>query len=188
MPREQESLRDLVESRAAWEGIASRKLWAWALDAIAKDLLKPILPEGQSLDTKFNHGGGWLTLRGVIHSALQAIERHEPSNDNWAKVLMLDPAVFHKWLSAHLLASGRRKPSLLPVRKRPPHAEVRRVVENYVDDERKASHNTNIRRMWEYVKKELPEATREQAKKAFHDIENGPKQRGRPRRAAPVRQ
>jgi hypothetical protein len=51
MAGEQANLRDLIENGAARHGIAPRRLWGWALDAIAKDVLRPVLPEGQSLDT-----------------------------------------------------------------------------------------------------------------------------------------
>jgi hypothetical protein len=106
MPVEQASLCDLIEDKAAQYGIALRKLWRWALDAIVTGRLSPVLPEGQSLDTKFNHGGMWLTLRGVIRSACRTIEDRLPSNDNWAKTLKFDPAAFDSWLKKVLQAQG----------------------------------------------------------------------------------
>jgi len=185
MSRKQESFRDLVESRSAAHGIAPRTLWRLALDAIARNALVPILPEGVSLDTKSDHGGMSWTWRGVVVDALRRIERANPSDFPWSSKLKFDPAVFDQWLNAVLQAFEER--SRLPRRKRPSAAEVRRVVQNYVDEVRKAGGSTSIPRMWGYVKRELPEATRDQATKALRAIEGGPKPRGRPRRPRPTR-
>jgi transposase len=95
----QESIRDLIESGAPKYGLAPRVLWRRTLDAIQRNILSiDNLPAGMTLDTTFNHGGAPLTWRQVIASALIAIEGHIPSNDNWAKTLMLDSKVFNKWL------------------------------------------------------------------------------------------
>ncbi len=179
MSANQESLRDLIESRAARDGIALRKLWGWTLDAIARGVLVPTLPEGISLDTPL---GGSLTWRKLIDGALAAIEgRSNPSNYNWARVPTFEPAAFDNWLDSVLQALAPPEPSRLPARRRPRSSDVRRVVLNYVDTERKAGRFTSILRLWEYVKKELPAATRDQAIKALRVIEGGPKNRGRPR-------
>jgi len=55
------------------------------------------------------------------------------------------------------------------------------VVQRYVKGEQAAGRDTSIPRMWEYVKKELPGATRDQAKIELRYLD-GPKQRGRPRK------
>jgi hypothetical protein len=94
----QESLRDLIETGAARHNQATRTVWKLALDAVARGMLSPALPEGQSLDTPFDHGGMPLTWRKVVSRALHAIDRHEPSEDNWAKTLCFDCVVFEKWL------------------------------------------------------------------------------------------
>lgn len=101
MADEQKSLRDLMDDAGAQHGIAQRKLWRWVLTAMANELL-PIFPEGMTLKTKFDHGGMLLTWSVVIDSALAAIERHIPSNDNWTKTLKIDPAIFDKWLKGFL--------------------------------------------------------------------------------------
>jgi hypothetical protein len=98
-----ESLPDLIENSAARYGIAPRKLWGWALNAIAKDELRPILPEGQSLDTEFSHGGMPLTLRRIIEARRviepgRDMERYDPSCEGWAKMLLFNPEQFDKWL------------------------------------------------------------------------------------------
>jgi hypothetical protein len=95
---EQASIRDLVETRAPRHGLAPRELWRWALDSIANDMMAPIFPEGTSLDTWFDFGGARYTWRKVIVRALHTIENHLPSNDGWAKNLMLDGAVFDERL------------------------------------------------------------------------------------------
>jgi hypothetical protein len=99
-----EHLPALVEDNAAKYGITPRKLWSWALDAIAKDVLKPVYPEGQSLDTEFSHGGmGPLTLRNII-SARRRSDQYDPSTESWAKDLMFDTGAFERWLRKALLA------------------------------------------------------------------------------------
>jgi hypothetical protein len=115
-----EELPALIEDNAAKYWIAPRKLWRLALDAIEKDVLRPVLPEGQSLDTEFSHGGmGPLTRRRIIRSASSRIERHEPSNDEWAKELKFEAKEFDSWFKKALQAqnipahprraSGRKK-------------------------------------------------------------------------------
>ncbi len=187
MSRKQESLRDLIESRAAWHSMAPRTLCRLALDAIAQNGLLATLPEGASLDTEFNHGGMPLTWRGVIVASLDRIERVDPSELTWFRRLTCDPTLFDKWLDIQLQAISSPEPSRLPVQKRPAPAEVRRVVQNYVNDERTAGNNTAIPRLWKYVQKELPRTTRDQAIDELRAIEGGPKKRGRPRRAQRVR-
>ena len=99
-----EHLPALIEDNAAKYGMAPRKLWSWALDAIAKDVLKPVFPKGQSLDTEFSHGGmGLLTLRKII-SARRKIDHYDPSTEIWAKGLMFDTGAFEHWLTKALLA------------------------------------------------------------------------------------
>jgi hypothetical protein len=129
MAGEQASLRDLIESRAARDGVGSRDLWKLALNAIAQDALAPILPDGISLDTKFDHGGRRLTWRTVIDSALHAIDRHEPSNDNWAKELKFCAAGFDTWLKSALKAKRiPAHPKRLSGRK----PEVREAVASFI--------------------------------------------------------
>jgi hypothetical protein len=84
MSGKQESIRDLIERGAAEYHVAPRTLWGWTLDAIKRDMLLPIFPEGGSLDSKLDAGGMSLTLRQVIGRALAEIERHIPSNNGWA--------------------------------------------------------------------------------------------------------
>jgi hypothetical protein len=102
MAGEQASLRDLIENGGAQYALAQRTLWSWVLSAIVHGELLPILPEGTTLDTEFNHGGTLWTWRGVASTALKAIDRHIPSNDNWAKTLTLDCGEFEKWLKGRL--------------------------------------------------------------------------------------
>jgi hypothetical protein len=84
-----ENLPDLIEDNVARYGIAPRKVWGWALEAIEKDVLRPVFPAGQSLDTKFSHGGmGPLTLRNII-SARRKIDHYDPATENWAKTSRL---------------------------------------------------------------------------------------------------
>jgi hypothetical protein len=179
MARKPESLRYLVESRAAEYRLPLRTLWGWVLDAIARDML---IPEDISLYTPFDCGGRALTWRQVIVSALRAIERHVPSNDGWANSLMLDPTAFDKWLAEDSPASTPPVQSQTPKRRRPPDYRIRQVVQNYRKSEQKKRYPTSIPRMWEYVKKALPHATRDQAIKVFQALEGGSKGRGRPRK------
>jgi hypothetical protein len=122
-----------------------------------------------------------LTWRGIIADALDRIERVDPSDFTWFRRLKCNPSVFDKWLNTQLQAISLPESSPFPVRKRPTGAEVRRVVQDYVDEARKYKRNTAIPGMWEYVKKKRPNATRDQAIKALRAIEGGPKGRGRPR-------
>jgi hypothetical protein len=179
MARKKESLRYLIESRAAEYRLALRTLWGWVLDAIARDML---IPEDISLDAPFDCGGRALTWRQVIVSAFRAIERHIPSNDGWANSLTLDPAAFDKWLAEDSPASIQPAQSQKPKRRRPSDYRVRQVVQNYRKSEQEKGYPTSIPRMWEYVKKALPHATRDQAIEVFQAIEGGPKERGRPRK------
>jgi hypothetical protein len=182
MSRKQESLRELVESRAAWHGRAPLTLWRWTLNAIVQNAL---VPGGLSLDAEFNWGGMPLTWRRVIAAALARIDRVNPSTINWTSEITIEPAVFDKWLDIQLQVVSSSKSSLqLPVRRRRSPAEVRRWVEKYVNEERAAGRNINIRRMWKVVQEKLPGATRPQAITALQRIEGGAKPRGRPR--APV--
>jgi hypothetical protein len=182
MPANQESLRDLVESRAAATAVAPRKLWGAVLDAIITgDALLPVLPDDISLDSPFDHGGMPQTWRAVLKSALRALDRFNPSEYNWATQLMFDPASFDRWLYSWWQTLDRTEPSQLPMRKRALSLEVRRVVRQYAEEERNKNRSTSIPRMWEYVKKHLTNATRNQALKELHAIERGPKKRGRPR-------
>ena len=121
MPSGQASIRDLVEAGAAQHAIAPRKLWKWTLDAIAHGVIAPILPQEMSLDTRFVHGGMPLTWRKVFVGALLAVERNLPSNNGWAKNLILDVAVFDRWLEKvirdqelvdHPKRSAGRKPTI----------------------------------------------------------------------------
>ncbi len=94
------SLRDLIESRAARHGLAPRTLWKVALDAIVRDVLLVILPDGNSLDTKFNLRGEWLSWREVFNRVLPSMDRREPSYEFWANDPMCDAAVFDNWLES----------------------------------------------------------------------------------------
>ena len=175
------SLRDLIETRAAQRCIALRTLWSWALDAIDGGVLIPIFPKGMSLDTPFDHGGRLMTWRDVIVNAARSIERHLPSKDSWANHLTFDPGRFDKWLEED---SPARTVPALPKRLRPSDPNVRRAVQRYCEIEKKQNGSTSIPRMWKYLKKNLPGATRNQGIKALHAIEDGPKDRGRPRTLA----
>jgi hypothetical protein len=97
-------LPDLIEDNAAKYGIASRKLWSWALEDIEKDVLRPVFEEGQSLDTEFSHGGmGPLTIRKIIRARRRS-DQYDPSTESWAKDLRFDTGAFERWLSKALLA------------------------------------------------------------------------------------
>jgi hypothetical protein len=185
MPANQESLRDLVESRAAAVGAAPRKLWGGVLDAITRNEPLLVLPDSMPLNIPFDHGGMRVTWRTVLLNALRALDRFDPSDYYWARQLMLNPASFDTWLNLWWQALDRPEASQLPIRKRARSMDVRRVVQKYAEGERNINRATSIPRMWEYVKKQLPSATRDQAIKAFHYIEGGPKKRGRPRSMAP---
>ena len=180
MSGKQESIRDLIERGAAEYHVALRTLWGWALDAIKRDMLLPILPNGMLLDTKFDHGGMPLTWRQVISRALAEIERHIPSNNGWASTLMFDSAAFDKWLAEDSPAGTARAQSRLPRRRRPPDHRVRQVIQEYRESERASGRDTSILRMWECVRAAVPGATRDQAITVFQTIEGGPKRRGRP--------
>jgi hypothetical protein len=101
-----ENLPNLIEDCAARDGVAARKLWSWALDAIDQGVLRPILPEGQTLDTEFSHGGMPLTLRKIVLRTHRAIERYIPSKDEWAKTLMFDATEFDNWLKRFFQAQS----------------------------------------------------------------------------------
>src|SRR5262245_61601865 len=184
MSRKQESLRDLIENRAALYGIAPRALCRWALEAIVQNTLPLVLPEDGSLDTVDGVGR---TLRSRIVSLLPGIDSVDPFKFGWVRKLKCDPKEFDRRLNVETKAASSPGISRLPRRKRPPDAVVRRVVQNYVNWEQSNGHGTAIPRMWDYVKKELFGARYSQAVKAFQAIEGGPKQRGRPRRGTPVR-
>jgi hypothetical protein len=187
MARKQESLRNLIESGAAFHSKASRAVCRWVLDAILRNELRVIFPEGESLDTKFSHGGMPLTWRLMLGHWLHRIEHIDPSRFVRFQRLSCEPTLFDRWLKAKLQTNSSPEASRFPVRKRPSPAQVRQVVQNYVNEERKIGRSTSITRMWKYVQKEPPNATRDQAINALRDIEGGPKERGRPRRATPVR-
>jgi hypothetical protein len=175
------SLRDLIETRAAQRCIALRTLWSWALDAIAGGVLIPNFPKGMSIDTPFRYGGMWLTWRDVIVNAARSIERHLPSKDSWATQLTIDPDIFDKWLEED--SPARPALSRLPSRHRRSDPDVRHAVQRYCEIENKQNSSTSIPRMWKYLKENLPGATRDQGIKALHAIEDGPKDRGRPRKS-----
>jgi hypothetical protein len=181
----QESLRDLIESRAASHRIAPRTLRRWALEAIVQNALLLTFPRGVSLDTEFNHGGMRLTWRQAIGRLLHAIDDFDPFKFSWVRSLTCYPTRFDKWLATKM--AGLRKTYRLPARKRAPDTKVQRVVQGYVNDELARGYNTSIPRMWHHVKTKLPRATYEQAVNALRAIEGGPKQRGRPRRGTSVR-
>jgi len=178
MSRKQESLRDLIENRAACYDIAPRALCRWALEAIVQNTLPLVLPKDASLDTVDGVGR---TLRRMIVGLLSGIESVDPFKFGWVRNLKCDPKEFDRWLKVEPGISR------LPRRKRPPDAAVRRVVQNYVNWEKSNDHGTAIPRKWDYVQKKLFGARYSQAVKAFQAIEGGPKQRGRPRRGTPVR-
>jgi hypothetical protein len=184
MSRKQESLRDLIENRAALHRVAPRALCRWALEAIVQNTLPLVLPEGVSLDTVDAVGR---TLRHRIDRLLPGIESVDPFKFGWVRSLKCDPKEFYRWLNAKLKAASSLGISRLPGRKRPIDAVVRDVVQDYVDKEQSIGRSTSIPRMWNHVKNELPGATREQAEKELKAIEGGPKPRGRPRRGTPVR-
>ena len=183
MSRKQESLRDLIESRAASHAIAPRTLRRWALEAIVQNALLLTFPKGVSLDTEFNQ----LTLRHRIGRLLHAIDDFDPFKFSWVRSLTCDPKEFDRWLNVETKAASSPGISRLLRRKRPRDAIVRRVVQNYVNGEQSTGRGTAIPRMWDHVKRELPGATHEQAVKALRAIEGGRKRRGRPRLGTPVR-
>jgi hypothetical protein len=172
-----ESLRDLIESAAIREGIASRKLCRWALEAIIQSTLLLTFPKNVSRNTE-------LSLHGKIVRLLEGFEHvDDPFKFGWVRDLKCDPKEFDRWLNATTVARSSER---LPRRKRPPKAVLHRVIRTYVNGEQSAGRGTSIPRMWDHVKIELPGATYEQALKMFQAIEGGPKQRGRPRRGTPV--
>jgi hypothetical protein len=77
----------------------------------------------------------WLTLRGVIRNTWRAIERYDPSNDNWAKTLMFDPARFEGWLKkvllTHHIAIHPKRPAGRKKMKRDEVASF--IAKNYPD-------------------------------------------------------
>jgi hypothetical protein len=180
MSRKQQSLRDLIENRAALHSIAPRALCRWALEAIVQNTLPLVLPEGGSLDTVDRVGR---TLRNMIVGLLLGIESVDPFKFGWVRNLKCDPKEFDRWLNIETKAASSR----FPRRKRPSDTVVRRVVQNYVNGEQSAGRGTAIPRMWSYVQNELPGATHPQAVNALRAIEGGAKPRGRPRRGTPVR-
>jgi hypothetical protein len=184
MSRKQESLRDLIENRAALYCIAPRALCRWALEAIVQNTLPLVLPEDVSLDTADGVGR---TLRSRIVGLLPGIESVDFFKFGWVRNLKCDPKEFDRWLNVETKAASSPGISRLPRQKRPPDAVVRRVVQKYVNWEQSTGRSTAIPRMWDHVKKELRGATYQQAVKALRAIEGGPKQRGRPRRGTPVR-
>jgi hypothetical protein len=180
MSRKQQSLADLVKHRAAWHGIAPQTLLLWALGAIAGNELLATLPDRLSLDTKFNHGGLCLTWRKVITASLPRLQDAKPPTIDWSQSIMLDPVVFDRWLDPRLQAIRSPEPSSrLPVRRRRSDVEVRRVVKDYIDAERKESRPASTKRMFIHLKAELPGATRAQGIAAMRAFE-GRKRRGRP--------
>jgi hypothetical protein len=176
------SLRDLIETRAANDGMSLRALWSKALEAIMRDELAPVLPDGVSLDTPFDFGGRRITWRQVITSALDRIVDYIPSESTWAKSLMFDGAAFNNWIEQNRI----KRPRLRLPRRRPSVLRVREVVVRYCENEKKDGRSTSIPRMWKYVKEHLPRATRDQAIDALRAIE-GSKERGRPRTATTKR-
>jgi hypothetical protein len=97
-----ETLPNLIEDSADRYDIRPRKLWRWALDAILKGALRPMLSEEQTLDTEFSHGGmGPLTLRRIIE-VRRDIQRYDSSYVAWANVLKFNPASFENWLKSAL--------------------------------------------------------------------------------------
>jgi hypothetical protein len=178
MSRKQESLRDLIENRAASYSVAPRALCRCALEAIVQNALPLVLPKDVSLDTVDRVGR---TLRRRIVGLLPGIESVDPFKFGWVRDLKCDPKEFDRWLDVEPAISR------LPGRKRPPNAVVRWVVQKYVNWEQSNGHGTAIPRMWVYVKEELRGARYSQAVKAFQAIEGGPKPRGRPRRGTPAR-
>ena len=64
-------------------------------------------------------------------------------------------------------------------------ADVRSTVQCYVDSERTRGTDTSTKRLWEFVKAELPGATRDQATVELRAIEGETKRRGRPRKKNP---
>jgi len=180
-----ESLRDLIDTRAALHRIAPRALCRWALKEIVQNTLPLVLPKGVSLDTVDGVGR---TLRGMIVGLLPGLESVDAFRFGWVRNLKCDPKEFDRWLNVETKAASSPGISRLPRRKRPHDAVVRRVVQNYVNGEQSTGRgSTAIPRMWDHVKKELLGATYEQAVRALRAIEGGPKQRGRPRLGTPVR-
>jgi hypothetical protein len=125
------SLPNLIEDSAPLYGISPRKLWRWALDAILKGVLGPLLPEGQTLDTEFSHGGtGQLTLRKIVR-ARRRIDRYDPSTETWAKALKFEPGGFDKWLKKVL-----RDHNFPVIPKRPVGRKLRKreTVRSYISE------------------------------------------------------
>jgi hypothetical protein len=96
-----ESLRDLVEDEAARCRLPTRKVWRWALEAIARDVLPPQLPDGMTLDTRLPHPSAGQTRRGIVIDTLRAVDSgssYDPAKSAWTARLMFDRVVFGKWL------------------------------------------------------------------------------------------
>jgi hypothetical protein len=121
LSRKQTSLPKLVKTRAdKHDEITRLELWAWVFDAIANDVLRPDLPEGQSLDIEFDDIGGmrkleplgngvvigrdpW-TLRKLLRKASRETKRYILLLEKWAEALMYDTTEFDSWLQKELLA------------------------------------------------------------------------------------
>jgi hypothetical protein len=129
----EESLRDLIETRSAREGIAPRELWRLTLQAILKKdpVLLTVLPDPRSLDTSFSHGGMPLTWRRVFEGVLKDIDHYLPTKDFWAKAVKFDSDAFDEWLTTPQAANR------LPARRRPPYAKVKEAVKRYAEAQRR---------------------------------------------------
>jgi hypothetical protein len=128
MAGESESLRDLIESRAATHGVAPRRLWKWVLDAIVQDIIVPIFPDEMSLDTEYDHGGGLLTWRRAIRRVLPTIDSYGPPR--WMWTLMFDVVGFDRWLKNAL--KDQRIP-VRPKRRAGPKLTAREKAKLYIE-------------------------------------------------------
>src|SRR6516165_4131552 len=91
MSRKPESLRDLIESRAAQDGIAPRQLCRWAFEAIIQNTLLLTFPKDVSPDTEWENP---TDLRHAIGRLLQDFEHVDPFKFGWVGNLKCNPKEF----------------------------------------------------------------------------------------------
>jgi hypothetical protein len=132
MPDKQASLCELVEDNSARYGIAPRRLWKWALDAIATDILKPTFPEGYSIDGKFDYGGRALTLRERVATASASFDRIEKDISSWwwfKSLFFFNAIQFETWVKKTLRA---HRMAVAPKRAAGRKANIRESVKSFI--------------------------------------------------------
>jgi hypothetical protein len=167
------ALYDLVKEEAAARRLPPIDVWRMALLAVEQDVLRPRF--GVQVDP-LRHGTTWPT---AIYGARQAAERGQIPDYQWTKSVFLDADAFNRWLDA-AIGIPDRPANRLP-RRRPSSNEVDREVRRYLDNEQRSGRTPSTKRMWNWVKRELPEATHAQAQESMKRIEGGDRGPGRPR-------